>query len=162
MPGLAPGLTVDAFLRVGARVVGMDRREAGRKEDRYRHVVVELTDEADVQRAVTEGLCDRPLSHLVGIAGGALPDEPTSRGDPASIDVGLFRTSVEATLTGQFIVLRACLGRLAGSPSEDRSVTFTSSFNSLSAQGLPAYSAAKAGLLGLIWAGLPLGSRGSG
>ena len=153
--------TVDRFLRAGATVVGLDRRDTDRADDRYRHVVVELTNEAEVRHAVMEGLGDRSLTHLVGIAGGALPEEVASSDEPASIDVESFRASVEANLTSQFIVVQACLGRFIDPPSGDRSVTLTSSFNGLSAQGMPAYSAAKAGLIGLMY-GLvaPLGSRG--
>lgn len=152
--------TVEAFLGAGLYVVGLDRAPAEQQAASYNHVVVELTHEREVDQALADGLGDRSLTHLVGIAGGALPIEPASVEDPGAIEIETFRASVEANLTSQFIVLRACLPRFDELRSLDRSVTFTSSFNALSAQGMPAYSAAKAGLIGLMY-GLvgPLGSR---
>ncbi len=152
--------TVGAFLGKGLRVVGLDRAPAELRHERYRHVVVDLTHDMDVEQAVADGLEDRPLAHLIGIAGGAMPAEPALAEDPGAIEIETFRASIEANLTSQFIVLRACLSRFGDPSSDDRSVSFTSSFNALSAQGMPAYSAAKSGLIGLMY-GLvgPLGSR---
>jgi NAD(P)-dependent dehydrogenase (short-subunit alcohol dehydrogenase family) len=154
--------TVAAFLAEGCDVVGFDRRDPGGAATAgHRHVTVDLGDYAAVGRAVQESLAGTRLVHVVGIAGGALPEEPTTRDDPVAIDIATFRASLEANLTTQFIVLRACLPVLSRIGDGDRSVTFTSSFNALSAQGMPAYSAAKAGLIGLMH-GLvrPLGRQG--
>ena len=70
--------TVAAFLRAGLRVVGLDRAVAEGTDARYRHVVVELTNESEVSQAVADGLGDGSLTHLVGLAGGALPAEPAA------------------------------------------------------------------------------------
>jgi NAD(P)-dependent dehydrogenase (short-subunit alcohol dehydrogenase family) len=75
-----------------------------------------------------------------------------TRDDPAGLDPGAFRESVDANLLTQFIVLRAALPWLRESAGEDRSVTFVSSFNGLSGWGMPAYSAAKAGIVGMMLA----------
>jgi NAD(P)-dependent dehydrogenase (short-subunit alcohol dehydrogenase family) len=154
--------TVEAFLGTGRQVVGLDRRVTSiPTDDRHRHIVVDLTDEATVRQAVNRSLGDDRVVHLVGIAGGALQGEPATQDDPASIDIELFRASIEQNLTSQFIALRAFLERDAGPSIADRSVTFTSSFNALSSQGMPAYSAAKAGLIGLMYALVaPLGRLG--
>ncbi|CAN5412735.1 SDR family oxidoreductase [soil metagenome] len=154
--------TVHALLAWGCDVIGLDRDaavldDAGRG---YAGVRADLLDEM-AEDAVREALGDRPLHHLIGIAGGALPGEPDAQDDLVGVTADLFRRSLEANLTSQFLVLRWVLPALRLDPSADRSVTLTSSFNALSAQGMPAYSAAKAGLLGLMHALVsPLGRDG--
>lgn len=165
--GAIGGATVDAFLEAGAEVLGLDRADhSGPERGEYRHVVVDLRDEAAVEAALRDGLHQRPpLRHVVGIAGGALPGESAAAtaGDPAAIDADLFRASIEANLTSQWIVVRAALPYLGDGEAaqSDRSIALTSSFNALSAQGMPAYSAAKAGLHGMMYGLLdPLGASG--
>jgi NAD(P)-dependent dehydrogenase (short-subunit alcohol dehydrogenase family) len=110
-----------------------------------------------LQRASDAGT----LHHLVQIAGGALPEEPRTQHDPALLATEVFRGSLERNLTSQFITLRAALPWFRRGQDADRSVTFTSSWNALSAQGMPAYSAAKAGLIGMMHALVrPLGAEG--
>lgn len=157
--------TVDGFLTAGLDVLGLDRasdRSGGRPG--YRHVIVDLRDEIAVTSALRDGLRDlSPLRHVVGVAGGALPGEPEAAiaGDPVAIDAELFRASIEANLVSQWLVVRAALAHLDAAGTDDRSIALTSSFNALSAQGMPAYSAAKAGLHGLMFGLLdPLGRRG--
>lgn len=160
--GALGSATVQALLAAGFRVIGVDRDEAVADVagDGYEGVQADLMDPAAAER-ITQVLGPRPLHHLIGIAGGALPGEPEGQHDPLAIDTALFRRSVEANLTTQFMVLRWVLPALREGPAADRSVTLTSSFNALNAQGMPAYSAAKAGLIGMMH-GLvdPLGRDG--
>lgn len=110
---------------------------------------------------VSEARALGPLAHVIGIAGGALDAEPAMQADPASLPADVFRASLEANLTTQFLVLRAALPWLRDDSTRDRSVTFTSSFNALTGCGMPAYSAAKAGLIGMMHAlATPLGAEG--
>lgn len=150
-----------AFLSAGWRVVGLDRDGAVEEErPGYRGVRVDLSDEAALERAVAAVEPWGPLAHVVGVAGGALPEEPSTQGDPAGIDPAVFRASIEANLTTQFLVLRACLPWMRRGTG-DRSVTFTSSWNALTGCGMPAYSAAKAGIIGMMRALVgPLGREG--
>ena len=163
--GAIGGATADAFLARGLSVLGLDRAEAP-VGDRpgYRHAVVDLADETAVVAALRDGLDGLPpLAHVIGLAGGALPGEPAAAaaGDPAAIDVARFRASIDANLTTQWIVVHGALPYLETAGGSDRSIALTSSFNAMSAQGMPAYSAAKAGLHGMMY-GLvdPLGNRG--
>lgn len=162
--GAIGGATVDGFLAAGLHVLGLDlARSPAPDRAGYRHAVVDLRDAIAVEAALDDGLRGLPpLAHVVGVAGGALPGEPAAAaaGDPGAIDVELFRASIEANLTSQWAVVRSALRHLEASDG-DRSIALTSSFNALSAQGMPAYSAAKAGLHGLMY-GLvdPLGRRG--
>ena len=145
-------------------VLGLDRSSPpdSMSRTRFRHVTVDLTDSLAAEAAVDsalEGL--PPLAHVVGIAGGALPFEPSTQDEPQQITPEMFQQSLDANLTTQFTLVRASLRHLLAESEEDRSVTLTSSFNAISAQGLPAYSAAKAGIIGLMY-GLvrPLGRAG--
>lgn len=156
--GAIGSATMTAFDAIGYTVVGFDRVGAGTS---HTHVVVDVTDERALTAAVSEVESLGPLTHVVGVAGEALPGEPDAAHDPTSLDPLLFRKSLETNLTSQFLVLRAVYPWLRQTPPTDCSVAFTSSFNGFSAQGMPAYSAAKAGLAGLMHACVdPLGRDG--
>ncbi len=161
--GAIGSTTVRALLDAGLGVVGFDRAAAVAEVAAERYVGVEV-DVRDVTAlaAAVDRVADRGrLRHLVGIAGGALRDEPLTQHDPAALAPDVFRASVELNLVSQFQVLHAVLPWLRASGPNDRSITLTSSFNALSGQGMPAYSAAKAGLVGMMYAlTAPLGSEG--
>lgn len=161
--GAIGSATRAAFLRHGLAVLGVDRQPSPHREpsDRYVHVVADLTDPQGLG-AIDKALATMPpLAHFVGIAGGALPGEPDTQHDLESVLPELFRASLEANLTSQFLALRNAIPYLRANPGENRSITLTSSFNALSAQGMPAYSAAKAGLIGLMHGSVrPLGALG--
>lgn len=155
--------TVRAFLAAGLGVVGFDCAAAVGEvaSGRYVGLQVDVQDEEALTEAVDRVAGRGRLRHLVGIAGGALPNEPSTRHDPAAVGVDVFRASVELNLVSQFQVLRAVLPWLRASGPDDCSIALTSSFNALSGQGMPAYSAAKAGLVGMMYALTgPLGADG--
>jgi NAD(P)-dependent dehydrogenase (short-subunit alcohol dehydrogenase family) len=154
--------TVLALLDANCSVIGIDRNPdvtdvAGTG---YRGIQADVTDDG-AGVTIEEALAGRPLHHLIGVAGGALPSEPETQDDPMLVDPELFRSSIEANLTSQFMVLRWVLPSLRQTDASDRSIVLTSSFNALSAQGMPGYSAAKAGLIGMMHALVnPLGREG--
>lgn len=160
--GAIGSATVRRMLDAGYRVAGFDRDDPdGPGDARYSSFRVDLTDAAAVTEAVRRASDLGPLSHLIGIAGGALPDEPREQDDPAGLDPETFRESVEANLVTQYRVLHAATDWLRRAAERDRSVTLTSSFNALTGCGMPAYSAAKAGLIGMMHALTgPLGAEG--
>lgn len=156
--GAIGAATANAMAAAGFTVIGFDRVPA---TGAHRHIQVDVTDEAAVAAAVAEVQSTGRLAHLISIAGGALPGEPQTQDDPTALEPELFRQSLDANLTSQFVVLRAVLPWLAQSPPADTSVMLTSSFNAFSGQGMPGYSAAKAGLTGMMNALVdPLGSQG--
>jgi NAD(P)-dependent dehydrogenase (short-subunit alcohol dehydrogenase family) len=162
--GAIGSATACAFLKAGFHVVGLDRDPSITSVlscDHYTGLQVDLADEASTCEAVAESESHGRLVHLVSIAGGALPQEPGSAGDPMAVTAELFRASVDANLTTQFVALRAALPLLRRNSGEDRSVALTSSFNALTGCGMPAYSAAKAALIGMMHALVsPLGCDG--
>lgn len=161
--GAIGSATVRAFLAEEFEVVGMDRHpvvvDVG--GDAYTGLIVDLLDQDALEAGIRSVSGGRRLAHVVEIAGGALADEPSTRHDPGALGPEVFRASLELNLTSQFLVLHALMPWLVESGPGDRSVTFTSSFNALSGQGMPAYSAAKAGLIGMMYALTePLGVQG--
>ena len=162
--GAIGSATACAFLKAGFHVVGLDREPSITSViscEHYTGFQVDLADEASTCEAVAESESHGRLAHVVSIAGGALPQEPGTAGDPMAVSAELFRASVDANLTTQFVVLRAALPLLRRNSGEDRSVALTSSFNALTGCGMPAYSAAKAALIGMMHALVtPLGCDG--
>lgn len=153
--------TMRALHEGGYRVLGFDRTPTCAEGETWPHVQVDVTNEDELAEAVAQVRSMGPLAHVIGIAGGALPGEPDTQADPVAVEPDLFRGSLENNLVGQFLVVRATLPWLRASGAFDQSFTFTSSFNALSAQGMPGYSAAKAGLIGLMHSLVdPLGREG--
>jgi NAD(P)-dependent dehydrogenase (short-subunit alcohol dehydrogenase family) len=151
--GAIGSATVHAFLSSGFGVVGLDRSPDVHSMNggAYQGLQVDLQDERGLAQAIEAVRRRGALRHVVSIAGGALPGEPETAQDPFSVDATLFRNSLDANLVTQFLLVKHSLPWLRENDG-DRSVTFTSSFNALTGCGMPAYSAAKAGLIGMMHA----------
>jgi NAD(P)-dependent dehydrogenase (short-subunit alcohol dehydrogenase family) len=161
--GAAGGIgsaVVRTLIQDGYRVVGLDRKDppAGLDVEWLQHDLRD-TDATEALIATTPLL--EGLRHAVGVAGGPM-DREIGVLDPAEVPVDVFRDSVELNLVAQYAVVRAGAARIvAEAPQGDRSITVFSSINAVRGYGMPGYSAAKAGLLGLVVAlALPLGRRG--
>lgn len=154
--GAAGGIgsaTVQAFAAMGHPVLALDvdprvRDLAGRVGSRVKAVVADHRDLAALAGALDQG--ERPpVSHVVLLAGIALPEESRLDGGRGLPHPDLFRASVELNLLGHVNVLWAMQPELFEGRG-DRSVTLCSSVNALQGWGEPAYSTAKAGMLGLV------------
>jgi NAD(P)-dependent dehydrogenase (short-subunit alcohol dehydrogenase family) len=159
--GAIGSATVDSFLERGFQVAGIDRDAAvtTRKSESYTAIQVDLEDAEAVAGAMKAIAKVGTIAHVIGVAGGALPAEVKEQ-ELLGLDTTSFRASIEANLITQYTIVRAALPLLR-SGDGDRSIALTSSFNALSGWGLPAYSAAKAGLVGLMHALTgPLGKEG--
>lgn len=162
--GAAGGIgtaTCRAFLTAGFTVAGIDlspRVAEAPAAGEYTGLVADVRDLEAVQAAVAS--LTGPVSHLVTCAGIALIAETTNDEGQGLPDVDTFRESVELNLTTHFVTLAAVWPQLRDG-SGNRSVSFASSVNALQGFGLAAYSAAKAGLIGLVHAlVVPLGAHG--
>lgn len=159
--GAAGGIgaaVVAAFLDAGCEVVGLDTNpHVGEvsSSERYSGVCLDVTDAAAVAEYASRA---GALSHVVTVAGGALAEETS---DPEGIVVPeVFDRSVRVNLASAYYTIHAFRPNLLAAEG-DRSVTFISSVNAVTAYGLAAYSAAKAGLSGLMHALLvPFGADG--
>jgi NAD(P)-dependent dehydrogenase (short-subunit alcohol dehydrogenase family) len=141
------GALVAALLARGDRVLSLDRVATAR--DDVLHVTLDVTDTHALTDAIgAAGRSGLEIRHVVSIAGGALPGEKTCD-DPGELPLEVFRASLEHNLVSAWITIQAALPvlrRLGG----DRSITVTTSTDALASYGLPAYAAAKAGLIGLV------------
>jgi NAD(P)-dependent dehydrogenase (short-subunit alcohol dehydrogenase family) len=159
--GAAGGIgtvTCRSFLDRGWDVVGVDVAPASVHHDCYTHLVCDVTDAEDLTGKVHA--LPGHVSHLVTMAGIALPEETHVDATGGLVDAEVFARSVALNLAGHYHALLAVVDDLAAGVG-DRSVTFCSSVNAVHGFGLPAYSAAKAGLSGLAVAlAAPLGSLG--
>lgn len=87
------------------------------------------------------------LTHIVSVAGRALPEE---FGDFLTTPFDVLSQSIELNLKSHVYLTRLAIPYLRESSATNRSISYISSINAIKDFGLPAYSAAKAGLLGLV------------
>jgi NAD(P)-dependent dehydrogenase (short-subunit alcohol dehydrogenase family) len=147
--------TVTAYLEAGHQVFGLDRVSAP-KQASFTPIVVDLIDE-DAMRDVMRQI--GPIQHVVSIAGGALQDEKNNP-NLAQLPLGVFRASLEHNLITAFVTLQTALPNLRAA-NGDRSIAFTTSTDAMVSYGLPAYAAAKGGIIGLVNSlTSPLGGEG--
>jgi 3-oxoacyl-[acyl-carrier protein] reductase len=159
--GAIGSATVRALLAEGRRVVGLDKEPASADSEASEWIQHDLLDTPTTERLVAKSPLLDGLQHVVAVAGGPT-DEEVARLGPADVSVEAFAASVQLNLVAQYAIVRAGAERIeAETPHGDRSITLFSSINALRGYGMPGYSSAKAGLLGLVVAlALPLGRRG--
>lgn len=155
-----------AFAQAGYRVVALDVDASvltlgERLTQALVHgVVADHRDLKAVDAALTAADALGPLRHAVLLAGIALPEETRLSGGRELPHPDLFRASIELNLIGHVNVIWTVQPRLFAGEG-DRSLTLCSSVNALQGWGEPAYSAAKAGIIGLVHAlAVPYGERG--
>jgi NAD(P)-dependent dehydrogenase (short-subunit alcohol dehydrogenase family) len=120
----------------------------------------DLLDEADLASAGRAAVgSGHTVQHVIAVAGGGDLDELTTP-DVADETLEVFKRVVDLNLTTAFLTIRTTLPLLREAAG-DRSITLISSINALGGYGAPGYSAAKAGLSGLVRSLAPvLGSDG--
>jgi NAD(P)-dependent dehydrogenase (short-subunit alcohol dehydrogenase family) len=100
-----------------------------------------------------------PLRYVVHVVGGSDVDE-LREPDPARVPLDVFRRTVGLNLTSAYGIIRSTVAMMRAA-REDRSYTLVSSANAFGGYGAPGYSAAKAGLHGLVRSlAVPLGHDG--
>jgi meso-butanediol dehydrogenase/(S,S)-butanediol dehydrogenase/diacetyl reductase len=151
--GAIGSATVAKLVSRGMYVVALDKDAGALENLNRRHegwvlpVLGELPS-AGVAATLGKALTDLgTLHHVIAIAGGATSEELAHTSEELSVEA--FRASVEANLVGTWAFTNTCISHLKRSRG-DRSITFCSTRNALAGHGLPAYSAAKAGLHGLL------------
>ncbi len=87
------------------------------------------------------------ITHLVSLAGGALPEEHTLiENCPSEI----ISESIDLNLKSHLYIIKEIVPLLKRNDNNNSTITLISSINALRCFGLPSYSSAKAGLLGLV------------
>ena len=160
--GAASGLglaTSQALLAAGARVLAVDvdegrlQQQFGELSNRARHRVVDVSDDLAVQAAVAEATDAWGALHIaVNCAGILGPSKTLSKGQ--TFPVELWNRVIGINLTGTFNVVRhAALAMTANEPSAEGErgvIVNTASGAAWQGQmGQAAYSASKAGVIGL-------------
>ena len=161
------GATARHFAERGYRVVGLDinpmvqRLGASHPDLALQGLTVDHTDLTAVEDAFQVAAGIGPVTHLLAFAGGPVVQEIAHDDEEEGIiHPRIFTASLDKNLIGHVNVLWAAQ-KLLFQGSGDRSVTLVSSINARQSWGKPAYSSAKAGLVGLVHAlAGPYGRRG--
>lgn len=88
------------------------------------------------------------ITHLVSLAGGAIPEEYHQ--GIAGVPISAIDKTIQLNLTSHAYIIKTFVSLMQG--KGDKSITLISSINAIQDWDLPCYSAAKAGLLGLVYA----------
>jgi len=121
--------------------------------------VVDLEDDASVGSAFSRLNHLGSLQHVVAVAGGG-DEVELSQPDAATEESSVFMRVVRKNLLTAFITVRHAVPHLRKADG-DRSITLVGSINAFGGYGAPGYSAAKAGLSGLVASlAAPLGHDG--
>jgi NAD(P)-dependent dehydrogenase (short-subunit alcohol dehydrogenase family) len=153
------GATVDAIVAAGGRAVIADvndsagRARAGQLGDAVRFVKADVTNEADIQRAVDAALGELGGLHgLVNAAGVAVAERVLPKDGVQPL--AHFRRVIEINLVGTFNAIRlgaAAMARNEPNAAGERGVIVnTASVSAFDGQiGQAAYSASKGGVVGM-------------
>lgn len=140
---------VKEFLLQGYQVVGFDIDDRVLADQAgYHGVQLDITDTERLVAALTD--LPGPLAHVIGVAGGPIDGETEIMKKTTPEAVHYFEQSMSINLTAQFALAHAGITALRRDQMPHPSIVFISSINALSYYGMPAYSAAKAGIQGLV------------
>jgi 3-oxoacyl-[acyl-carrier protein] reductase len=143
--------TAARFLAAGYEVLGVDLVEPDRVEPGVRFEAADVRAPGALVAALDRLAKRVKLRHVVSLAGRVLPEEIERPILELPAGVATFEASIQLNLTGQFNLVAAAMPRLERTKG-DRSITLCSSVNALAGFGAPAYSAAKAGVIGMMHA----------
>ncbi|GAA1760274.1 SDR family oxidoreductase [Luedemannella helvata] len=155
--------TIARLAARGCPVVALDREPLAPQTAALvaRELTVDLLDDDAVAAALASAADLPPPRHVIGIAGGGDAEE-LSQADPATEPLEVFARVVENNLHIAFTTIRHAVPLLRQATGH-RSITLVGSINAYGGYGAPGYSAAKAGLSGLVNAlATPLGAEGIG
>ena len=146
---------VRRFASGGAAVAIADRdahrggQLAAQLGDVARFFQVDVLDQASMD-ALAADLTEayHSVDHLISLAGGSLEGEYKGL---KVLAPEMIHGSIDVNLKSHLFLVKALLPLLDAVEEGDRSITFVSSINAIKDYGLPAYSAAKAGLLGMVY-----------
>ena len=108
---------------------------------------IDISNINDIKK-LTQKMLNRgiTINHFISLAGGSLLEEFDGL---EKLDDFLVKKSIEINLTSHITLTRNILPLMKKCLKPDKTICFISSINALLDFGLPAYSAAKSGLLGL-------------
>lgn len=144
---------VERFLRAGFNVISLDVKDDGDRPLIYPNSItltiykVDLCDFASLEGVIND-ISGRNynIKHFISLAGGAMLEE---FGGIDSSTVDIIEGSIKINLTSHIVLSRIIKHNMSINRSTNKTITFISSINAVMDFGLPAYSAAKSGLIGL-------------
>ncbi|MBN1291424.1 MAG: SDR family oxidoreductase [Candidatus Latescibacteria bacterium] len=148
--------TVRKYAEVGATVIIGDINEIAAKnlldksgDDVHYFPVDMMRYESirDFAQKIKEGF--GTVTHLINLAGGSLPDETVDNGIE-TVDPETISRSIDLNLKSHLYLVREFLPLIKADSSPNKTITLISSVNALMSFGQPAYSSAKAGMIGLV------------
>lgn len=144
---------VRRFLNDGFKIIVLDiNEESGRNlvDENPNSILfykVDITNSTEILELVTNlEHKNMQIHHCISLAGGALVEE---FGGIEQLNDDLIENSIRLNLSSHIMVSRNILPLMKNCKQSNKSISFISSINALMDFGLPAYSAAKSGLLGL-------------
>ena len=142
---------VRGFLERGLEVYGLDTSDDVLRMPGVDGRLADVLKIAEIGAALAAAPACEFAHHVVGVVGRMLPEEHAGiLQRPILESSKIFADSVALNLEAQFNLIRAVLPLLRAAEG-NRSITFISSVNGLAPFGGIAYSAAKAGLAGLMF-----------
>lgn len=143
-----------AAVAIADRDVDKGQQLAAELGDAVRLFPVDILDQESID-ALAADLTEAydSIDHMISLAGGSLEDEYKGL---KVLTPEMIHQTIDINLKSHLLLAMALLPLLDTGEGGDRSITFVSSINAIKDYGLPAYSAAKAGLLGMI---LPLATE---
>mgnify|MGYP000282808830 CR=1 FL=1 len=156
------GALTEYFHDKGFQLIGFDQAApVGRiaeifAQDQHRYFQCDLTQAHEIQ-AIAQDLQaqDTIIHHMILNAGGGVPAEFSTD----FIDVETWDMSIQRNLSASYYAIISLLP-LMRTAQADKSILLMSSINAIQGYGLVGYSAAKAGLIGLMHAlTAPLGAE---
>lgn len=143
---------VDELLKGGYNpiVLDIDNKNNEKLKSKYKNIEIWNLDTTNISQLIKskENLPDDfVIDHIVTLAGRALENEWQ---EFEKQDIYEIQKSIELNLIGHMNVIHTFLPILKKSDASDKSITFISSINAIRNYGLPAYSAAKSGMYGLV------------
>lgn len=131
-------------------VIDIDEKNIEKIKNEFNQLQIWKLDTTDVNNLINFRNTlpkDFYIDHIVTLAGRALENEWQEFDKQ---DITEITKSIQLNLIGHINVIHTFLPILKKSIENDRSITFISSINAIKNYGLPAYSAAKSGMYGLV------------
>ena len=144
---------VDRFLSAGFKVIVFDRNEGSGKAiananpNKVLFYNVDITNNKNIFEITNKlYLKNVRIQHCISLAGGALLEEFHGI---ESLEDDSIKYSIDLNLSSHIVLAKNILPLIKECRTTNKSIIFISSINALMDFGLPAYSAAKSGLLGI-------------
>jgi len=142
---------VGKFLRKGNRVIILDLQELPeeyRQLENLEFIKTDVTDPEQLQKAYTKIKKKyEVIDHVISMAGMNMKSEI---GGMETIQLEDIDRSIKLNLNSHLYLVKIMLELVKQSEEKRKTITLISSINAISSYGLPAYSAAKAGLYGFM------------